>query len=142
MIRPMLTADEFIREESLTMQERYSGDCATYACRVAELLVAQGRSPWIGRVRHVTRDGENLMHWPLIPRRYAGRGAPAWTTHHVACSGRTAYDPLVGAPTDVESYAPQVFGLDIPVEVHLDSPMTESLLASGEILKMFRPSRH
>lgn len=137
----VLTADEFIRDASLAMQDRYTGDCATYACRVAELLIAAGRSAWIGQVRHVTTQGEEVMHWPLIPRRFIGRGAPAWTTHYVACSGRIAYDPLVGVPIHVEWYALEVFGWDVSVEVHLDEATTERLLLTGEIRQTFRPAR-
>ena len=121
------------------MSDRYVGDCATHACQVAERLLAEGKAPWIGRVRHAVRTDGQLFHTPLIPSRYRGRGAPAWNTHYLACSGVEAYDPLVGRPTLVEDYATLVFGLPIAVELHLDVETTRARLLNGDLRKSFPP---
>ena len=123
-----MTGDEYIREASLAMQERYDSDCVTHACRVAELLLAEERAPWIGRVREVVVSNGRVFRGALIPLRYAGRGAPAWTTHYVCGSGRQVYDPLAGEPVDVGGYGEVVFGKALAVETLFDSAATEQLL--------------
>lgn len=122
------------------MDEAYLEDCVAHTCRIAELLRAEGRAPWIGRLRHRTSDGDRVMHWPLIPTRYSGRRGPAWTTHYVACAGRLVYDPILGEPVDADAYAPAVFGKQLEIETHLDPETTERLLGSGGIRETFRTS--
>jgi hypothetical protein len=128
-----VTAAQYIAELSEAMRERYREDCVAHACRIAELLLAEGRAPWIGRVRHVETIGAEQFHGPLIPRRYSGDNALAWTTHYVACSGREVYGPLVGEPVDVDAFAARVFGKSLPVIVHLDAAETERLILRGEL---------
>jgi hypothetical protein len=134
------SAADYLRELSDSMSDAYPGDCVTHACRIAELLLAEGRSPWIARVRDVQMLGERVFHGPLLPARFSGRATTiVWTTHYVACSGREAYDPLVGAPIDIDTYSDAAFGKELAVETHLDSDATARLLASGEIRRHFRP---
>jgi hypothetical protein len=125
-------AADYIRETSLSMGDRYLGDCLTHACRVAELLHAEGRSPWIGRLREVIALDDAVYRGPLIPKRFAGKGFAAWTTHYVACTGRYVYDPVAGTPIDVDDYPAAVFGKPLTVEPFLDSAETERLLRTGD----------
>ena len=119
------------------MAERYAGDCVAHACRTAELLLAEHRAPWIGRIR----DVQGNVHGPLTPLRYRGKGAPTWTTHYVACAGRQVYDPLVGKPIDLDKYAMEVFGRQLDIAEHFDARETERLLRSGEFRNAFRPAK-
>src|SRR3954451_19082705 len=96
--RMPMTAAEYLRELSLAMQERYAEDCVAHACRIAELLLAERRAPWIGRIRQAEMRGNTEFRGYLLPLRYAGTGTLAWTTHYVACAGREAFDPLAGVP--------------------------------------------
>ena len=117
----------------------YLGDCVVHACCVAELLRSEGRSPWIGRLRHRTAHAKGTLIHPLIPARYRGAAPPVWTTHYVAASGAEVFDPLLASPIDVSSYAVEVFGQPLAVEVYLDAERTERLLASGELRRSFTP---
>ena len=137
----MRSAAEYLREQYAAIGERDAGDCVTHACRVAELLQAEGRAPWIGRIRDVSTLGDAVFHGPLIAQRFRGKSALAWTTHYVACSGRDVYDPLAGVPLDVEEYAGVVFGRVLTVDQHLDPDETARLLASGELRQHCRPAR-
>jgi hypothetical protein len=128
-----VTAEEYLREVSRAMEDRYQGDCVTYACRVAELLVAEGRNAWIGRLRVTVSEGGRVFHAPLIPRRYAGRGAPAWTTHYVCGSEGRVYDPLAGHALDVTVFGETVFGIPIEVVTLFDSADTARLLARSAL---------
>ena len=128
-----MTAADYLRELSLAMQQRYAEDCVTHACRIAELLLAERCAPWIGRIRHIETHGDSEFRGYLLPLRYAGTGALAWTTHYVACAGREVYDPLAGEPLDVDAYAEAVFGKPLPVVTHLDPAETERLLINGEL---------
>ncbi|HKO57385.1 MAG TPA: hypothetical protein VJ276_16035 [Thermoanaerobaculia bacterium] len=111
-------------------------DCVSTACDLAARLLAEGRSPWIGRLRDVRLFGDSTFHAPLIPRRFPHL---AWTTHYVACADGLAYDPLAEAPLAVAEYAVSVFGRDIPVERFLSVEETERLLrAGGDIPQAFR----
>ena len=129
----MQTAADYIREISDSITGTYPRDCVWHACRIAELLLAEGRAPWIGRVRDERSD---IELGPLIPKR-----APSltWTTHYIACSEDEAYDPLAGETVSVGDLASRIFGRPLPVAVHLDVAETEHLLKSGEIRKAFPP---
>ncbi|MFP5247169.1 MAG: hypothetical protein ACLGH0_10785 [Thermoanaerobaculia bacterium] len=133
-----MTAAEYVHEISLLLDRGYPADCVTHACRIAELLHAEGRAPWIGRVRHVTNEGEHVMHWPLAPVRFAGRAPLVWNTHYVAAAGREVYDPLIGQPIDVDAYVLEAFGKQLAVETFLDAEATARLLRDGSLKSAFR----
>ncbi|MBK8742809.1 MAG: hypothetical protein IPM02_26505 [Betaproteobacteria bacterium] len=91
-------------------RETYSLNCLTVANELRALLIAQGRSASLLRLRsHTVRDGQ-LVVGPLIPLRYIGRGAPTWTTHYACCADGLVYDPLFAAPVPIDSYALRAFG--------------------------------
>ena len=102
---------------------------------MAAQLLAEGRAPWIGRLRDVRPFGDTTFHAPLIPVRYPHL---AWTTHYVACAEGLAYDPLAEAPIDVAQYALTVFGREIPLTEFLGVEETERLLREGDIRQAFR----
>lgn len=110
------------------MRDRYDGDCAVHAVRIAALLLSEGREPWIGRIRWIERRGEAEFRGPLIPIRFLGNGALAWSTHFVACAGRDAYDPIAGEPLDIDAYGTAVFGRALHIETHLDAEATRDLI--------------
>lgn len=124
-------AEDYLR--SLT---EYTLDCVAHAANVAELLLQDGRAPWIGRIRE-TRKTERggTFHAPLTPIRFASH---TWTTHYVCCVGEEVYDPIAGGPLPVATYAQTVFGRPLPVERFLTSEQTAELLARGEFRKACR----
>ena len=132
------TATDYLRAVSDALGNGYPDDCVAHACRLAELLLGEGESPWIGRLRDVRHDPSGTFHGPLIPKRLVGRNARTWTTHYVACVGGTAYDPLAGMPAALTEYAISVFGREIPIERFLDSPTTAELSRRGELQSAFR----
>ena len=140
-IAVVMTAAEHLRALSAAMADRYVDDCVAHAAAIAALLLAEGRSPWIGRVRDTRVMGELTFHGPLIPRRFVGRNAPAWTTHYIACSGAEVYDPLVGEPTAIDGYTELVFGRALDVETHLDVDVTAELLRDGTLRQHCRSVR-
>jgi hypothetical protein len=110
-------------------------DCVTSACEAAARLLAEGRAPWIGRLRDVRPFGDTTFHAPLIPRRHPEL---TWTTHYVACADGLAYDPLAEEPLELGRYAVEVFGREIAVETFLDVNETERLLREGGMPQAFR----
>jgi len=112
----MLEAVEYIRQRSDQMPDRYAGNCLTDARKIAELLARAGASPWLARIRKVSDFNGSTFHGMLIPLRFLGRGALAWTTHYVCCCDGAAYDPLVGEPIPLEVYTQTVFGETLVLE--------------------------
>jgi hypothetical protein len=110
------TAEEWLRERSAAMNERYTGDCQADAKSIRALLIAEGREAWIGRLRKTEKHGPATFHGPLTPLRFRGRGGPTWTTHYVCCSESHAFDPLLGVPVPLEGYSLAVFGEEIAIE--------------------------
>jgi hypothetical protein len=100
------------------MPDRYVGDCLVHARRIAALLAAEGRTPWIARIRCVEQRGDAVFTHPLIPKRFLGKGALAWTTHYVACADGQAYDPIAGEPVPIDDYVRIIFG-DVPATMEL-----------------------
>jgi len=117
------------------MESGYRDDCVTHACRLAELLLDEGRSPWIGRIREVIHRGDTVFHGPLIPKRFP---ALTWNTHYVYCCDGEVYDPLANAALPSDEYARTVFGRHIEIEMHLDAAATRRLVDRGELRISFR----
>jgi hypothetical protein len=88
-------------------------DCLKEARAIAARLRAEGKSPWIGRLRRVEQIGEERFHHPLIPRV---PNVLAFTTHYVCCCDGFAHDPLLGRPEPLETYTQTLFGIDWPLE--------------------------
>ena len=139
--RVSATAAAYLRETSLLMRDGYTAHCVVHACRLAELLHAEGRQPWIGRIREVIVDERGEFHVPLIPQRFTGAQALTWNTHYVACAGDDVYDPILGEPMPMAGYASAVFGHAYRVAVHFDAATTAELLQRGALREAFRPPR-
>jgi hypothetical protein len=122
-----MRAVDYLHEISAALDDGYPADCVTHACRLTELLFAEGKKPWIARLRDVRHVASGAFHGPLTPIRLAGRKGPTWTTHYVACDGDLVYDPLTGAPVAVAEYSVAAFGREIPLERFLDEATTAEL---------------
>ncbi|MEA2338239.1 MAG: hypothetical protein QOE82_2246 [Thermoanaerobaculia bacterium] len=133
------TAAEYLSEISSVLDAGYPADCVTHACRLVELLLAEGRKPWIGRLRDVQQLPFGTFHGPLTPVRLLGRKGPTWTTHYVACEGDLVYDPLVGVPVSLAHYPVIVFGREIPLTSFLDSDATADLYCRKALRHAFVP---
>jgi hypothetical protein len=133
------TAVDYLRDISQEMSSGYTLDCVAHACALARLLLDAGRAPWIGRLRETIEREDHVFHAPLIPARFKGKAARTWTTHYVCCAGSEVYDPIVGQPLPLESYAEKVFGRQLPVVEHFSPEVTRGLLERGELRVAFRP---
>lgn len=127
------TAVEYLRDVSARMQSAYLENCVVHACRVAELLLKAGHSPWIGSIRDLVVDGSRRVHRPLTPVRFLGRAGPTWTTHVVCCHGKQAYDPIVGEPISVDELAAKVFGRPLSVRKAVSEPTVLELSKLGTL---------
>jgi hypothetical protein len=134
----MLRAVDYLREISNSLDDGYPADCVTHACRLADLLLAEGKKPWIARLRDVQQVASGVFHGPLTPIRLAGRKGPTWTTHYVACEGDLVYDPLNGAPIAIAEYSIAAFGRDVPIERFLDEAATTELCGRNELRAAMR----
>jgi hypothetical protein len=132
---------DYLRDFSSRLDRGYDGICVTHACRLAELLLAEGKNPWIGRLRDVRQIASGTFHGPLMPTRLAGPNCPTWTTHYVTCEGVHAYDPLIGSPTRLAEYAVTVFGRELTIECFLDAAATAELCRRQELMTAFRVQR-
>jgi hypothetical protein len=110
-------------------------DCVRSACETAARLLAEGRAPWIARLRDTRPYGDTTFHAPLIAR---GHPHLAWTTHYVACADGLVYDPLAEAPIELARYALTVFGRDLPLQEALSVAETARLLREGGMEQAFR----
>jgi len=135
------TASDYLCEISSLLDGGYPGDCVTHACRLAELLIAERKNPWIGRVRDVRQVALGTFHGPLTPIRLLGFGGPTWTTHYIACVDGFAYDPLVGRPVLLAEYAVTVFGRELRIDCFLDVGITAELSRRQELPSAFRVQR-
>ena len=105
-----------MQERSAQFEHELPGDCVDEAIHVAELLLAEGKRPWLGRIRDRRADFAGLLYaW-----RFAGRQAIGWTTHYVCCADDVAYDPLAGEPVPVGEFAQRVFQKPLDIERVLD----------------------
>jgi hypothetical protein len=132
-----LTAVAYLRDISAKLDDGYPDDCVIHACTLAGLLYAEGKKPWIARLRDVRHVASGVFHGPLTPIRLAGRKSPTWTTHYVACEGDVVYDPLTGTPVAIAEYPVLAFGREIPLERFLDEAATAELCRRDELRTAF-----
>ncbi|MEA2326461.1 MAG: hypothetical protein QOE68_1420 [Thermoanaerobaculia bacterium] len=133
-----MRAVDYLHQISAALDHGYPADCVTHACRVAELLLAEGKQPWIARLRDVRQVASGVFHGPLTPIRLAGRKGPTWTTHYVACDGDLVYDPLAGDALPATEYSIAVFGRDVPIERFLTEETTAELCGRNELRAAMR----
>jgi hypothetical protein len=126
-------AIEYLQAIAFVLDEGYPQDCVTHACRLVELLLAEGESPSIGLLRDITYTPQGVLHGPLTPKQLSGRHSRTWTTHYVACAGGRVFDPLLGMPVAVDAYSIAVFGRPIDVQTFLDANATAQLSRAGEL---------
>lgn len=125
--QPAADVMAYMAEQSALVRAGGFWNCLAAARHLSALLLAEGRSPWIARLRKSVRAGESVFHGPLIP---FGAGIKAtWTTHYVCCCDGAAYDPVAGRAHPLETYTSEVFGEDISLEIFVATNALASYLA-------------
>jgi len=119
----------YLEEQSALFRAGGYWNCLAAARKLSALLLAEGRRPWIARLRKREDRGEEVFHAPLVAR--APGFTAAWTTHYVCCCDGAAYDPVAGKPTSLESYCVEVFGEQIPTEVFVAAVELPTYLADN-----------
>lgn len=104
----------FFSEQVEVLRRGDYWDCRRSATRLAELLRAEGRAPWIGRLRRREVRGDSVFHAPLTAR--VGDRSMTWTTHYVCVDGDVVHDPVAGEPLPIAAYSRRVFDADIDIE--------------------------
>ena len=120
----------YLEEQSALFRSGGFWNCLAAARKLSALLVAEGRSPWIARLRKTEDRGGEVFHAPLVAR--AAGFAAAWTTHYVCCCDEAAYDPVAGRPVALEAYCVEVFGEQIPTEVFVTAGELPAYLADNQ----------
>ncbi|HEX8143782.1 MAG TPA: hypothetical protein VF553_14380 [Pyrinomonadaceae bacterium] len=118
----------YFEEQSALVRAGGYWNCLTAARKLSALLLAEGHSPWIARLRKTELVGGQVFHAPLIPRLQGV--AAAWTTHYICCCDEIAYDPVAGEAIRLEVYSSQVFGMEISLEVFVTSTELPAYLAN------------
>src|SRR6267378_1318798 len=101
-------AGAYFQEQVALVRSGDYWNCLAAARTLSALLFAEGRRPWIARLRKTEVMGPRTFHAPLIPQRLGL--ARTWTTHYVCCCDSVAYDPVLGKPIEVEMYSMEIFG--------------------------------
>lgn len=122
-----------MRAIGAALDDGYPEHCVAHACRLVELLIADGEEPWIVRLRDRRETEHGVLHGPLIPHSLRGEHARTWTTHYAACAGSLVFDPLAVEPTPLDDYAQRVFGRELALETFLDVQRTAELFAAGKL---------
>ena len=123
-------AKSYFRAQAALIEERGFWNCLAAVETLAGLLLEEGKSPWIGRLRKSEARGDSVFHAPLMPLRF--HGAITWTTHYVCVERRIVYDPVALRPLSQRRYSQAVFGEEIPIE---------TFVAEGEIEKYLKTKR-
>lgn len=116
-----------LEEQSALVRAGGYWDCLAAARKISALLLAEGRSPWLARLRKTEVTAEGVFHAPLIPR-VPGLKA-TWTTHYVCCCAGMAYEPVAGRTIQLETYSPEIFWKEIPAEVFISATELPAYLA-------------
>src|SRR6185436_11155696 len=120
----------YFRAQAAVIDARGFWNCLAAVETLAALLIEEGRSPWIGRLRKSEARGDSVFHAPLMPLRF--HGAITWTTHYVCVERGTVYDPAAARPLPLSSYSQEVFGEEIPIETFVAPEDLERYLKASK----------
>jgi hypothetical protein len=121
----------YFEEQSALVRAGGYWNCLTAARELSAHLLAEGRSPWLARLRMTKDVGGEVFHVPLIPRELGV--SATWTTHYVSCCDGMAYDPVAGRPIRLETYSLDLFGEQIPTEVFVTAEELPAYLAGHRL---------
>lgn len=122
------TFKSYFREQVAVINSGIFWNCLAAAETLAALLLNEGRSPWIGRLRKTETRGDTMFHGPLIA--VASPQLMAWTTHYVCVDRGIVYDPVGSRPMPLRRYSRSVFGEDLPIETFVARDEVEKYLAA------------
>ena len=120
----------YFRAQVAAVQARGYWNCLNAAETLAALLLEDGGSPWIGRLRKSETRGDTVFHAPLIPLR--SHGGRAWTTHYVCVERSIVYDPAGLRPYPIHRYGESVFGEELPIEPFVTQTDVEEYLRTHD----------
>jgi hypothetical protein len=118
----------YLRAQAALIEERSFWNCLAVVETLAAMLLEEGRSPWIGRLRKSEARGDSVFHAPLMPLRF--HGAITWTTHYVCVDRGIVYDPVALRPLRLRRYSQVVFGEEIQIETFVAESDVERYLRS------------
>lgn len=118
----------YFRSQAAVIEARGFWNCLAAVETLAGLLLEEGRSPWIGRLRKSEARGDTVFHAPLMPLRF--HGAITWTTHYVCVERGIVYDPVALRPLPLGRYSQAVFGEEIQIEAFISEDDVERYLRS------------
>ena len=118
----------YLRDQAAVIDAGGFWNCLAAVETLARLLLEEGRSPWIGRLRKSETRGDSVFHAPLMPLRF--HGTITWNTHYVCVERGIVYDPVALRPLPLRRYSQAVFGEEIPIETFVAEGDVESYLKS------------
>ena len=121
-------AKSYFRSQAAVIDARGFWNCLAAVETLAGLLLEEGKSPWIGRLRKSETRADTVFHAPLMPLRF--HGAITWNTHYVCVERGIVYDPVALKPLPLRRYSQAVFGEEIPIETFVAEGDVESYLKS------------
>jgi len=130
---PVSLTDYLESQHSLLISGEY-WNCLTAAKIIARRLLAEGRRPWIARLRKTELRGDAVFHVPLTPP--ALKLLRTWNTHYVCCCDEVAYEPVVGGKVPLESYSADVFEQEIDLEVFVSVHDLPDYVSEGDNTNM------
>jgi hypothetical protein len=110
-----LSLNEYLQSQHRLLTSGDYWNCLTATKVIARYLLAEGRRPWIARLRKTELRSDGVFHARLTPQGLLP--LRTWTTHYVCCCDDVAYEPVAGRTVPLESYSADVFGQEIPLEV-------------------------
>ena len=101
-----------------TPDGEYVQFCTQIAAKVAGILKAQGKSPYLLQITGEPEpDGLGTRY--LVPKQYDGR--VKWGSHFICCESGIVYDPMVGEPMPLDTYTSTVFSENVVAKPYVSS---------------------
>lgn len=126
---PVIT---FLKEQSAIVRSGSYWNCLVAARELASLLRAEGRNPWIARLRKTVVRGEDVFHAPLTPR--VPGVVATWTSHYACCCDELVFDPVAGRVIPIEDYSLEIFGQQMPMQVYVSADQLPAYLEGNQLL--------
>lgn len=110
-----------------TPDGKYAEHCGLIAVDIAKMLLQEGKRPSLVSIRGKRVANPDIVaNEPLIPVQYGGR--VQWGGHIVCVCEGVVYDPMIGEPLPLATYAQEAFGADVDMETDVDEDRIADLV--------------
>lgn len=129
LFRYMENKHETLKNNYRTPDGQYIEHSTLIACDIADILLKEGKKPYIMSVGQQIKEGSFITNKKLIPKAFGSE--VIFFAYHVCCCDEMAFDPILEKPVEIDKYSETVFGEEIHMEVLIPQAKIKEFVSRG-----------